>query len=164
MLLLPYFAGSGSVHEDPAATGAIVGLSFNSRRKDIVRAILEGLTYEQALCLRNLARLGIDMDHLTAVGGGARSDAWIQIKSDITNLPIKVLHTSEAASLGVAMLAGWATGVYANLNEAAETVIKVRRIFQPRPQNVPHYQRQLERFAALYHALKPTYDAMAQDS
>ena len=164
MLLLPYFAGSGSVHEDPAATGAIVGLSFNSRRKDIVRAILEGLTYEQALCLRNLARLGIAMDHLTAVGGGARSDAWIQIKSDITNLPIKVLHTSEAASLGVAMLAGWATGVYANLNEAAETVIKVRRIFQPRPQNVPHYQRQLGRFAALYHALKPTYDSMAQDS
>ena len=95
-------------------------MSFDTKRKDIVRAILEGLTYEQALSLRRLGEIGVEINQVTAIGGGSRSDRWIQIKSDITNLPISVLHTSESASLGVAMLAGWATGVYASLAEAAE--------------------------------------------
>ena len=163
MLLLPYFVGSGTVFEDPTASGAIVGLSFNSQRKDIVRAILEGLTYEQALSLGNLATLDIEINQLTAIGGGARSDTWIQIKSDITNLPIQVIHTSEAASLGVAMLAGWATGVYDDLAQAAREVIRIRKTFYPRAERVPHYQRQLTRYADLYHALKPIYTAMAAD-
>ena len=163
MLLLPYFVGSGSVYEDPTATGAIVGLSFNSQRKDIVRAILEGLTYEQALVLRNLDALNIEINQLTAIGGGARSDRWIQIKSDITNLPIRVIHTSEAVSLGAAMLAGWATGVYGDLAEAAREVISERKTFTPRADRVPCYQRQITRFAELYHALKPIYGAMAED-
>ena len=164
LLLLPYFAGSGTLFSDPLATGAMIGLSFNSQRKDIVRAILEGLTYEQALSLRTLASLDIEINHLTAVGGGARSDKWIQIKSDITNLPIQVIHTSEAASLGVAMLAGWATGVYSDLAEAAQQVVHVRKTYLPRADRIEHYQRQLTIYAELYQALKPIYREMAAET
>ena len=163
LLLLPYFVGSGMMHGDAAATGTIVGLSFNSQRADIVKAILEGLTYEQALGLRNLAKAGVRIEKLTAVGGGARSELWMQIKSDITNLPIQLIHTSEAASLGVAMLAGWATGVYRDLREAAEQVIHVRKTLHPRPDRVAHYQRQLTRYADLYEALRPIYQDMASE-
>lgn len=163
MLLLPYFAGSGMMHDDPLATGTLIGLSFNSRRADIVRAILEGLTYEQALGLRNLAKVGVRIEKLTAVGGGARSDKWMQIKSDITNLPIQLIHTSEAASLGVAMLAGWATGVYRDLFEAAEQVIHVRKTLHPRADRVAHYQRQLTRYADLYAAIRPIYQDLASE-
>ena len=160
LMLLPYFVGSGALHNDASATGVILGLNFDTKRKDIVQAILEGLTYEQALSLRRLGEIGVEINQVTAIGGGSRSDRWIQIKSDITNLPISVLHTSESASLGVAMLAGWATGVYASLAEAAEQLIKVRRVFYPRADRVPHYQRQLTIFNDLYHALKPIYQAM----
>lgn len=163
LLLLPYFVGSGMMHGDASATGAIIGLSFNSRRADIVKAILEGLTYEQALGLRNLARAGVDIERLTAVGGGARSEKWMQIKCDITNLPIQLIHTSEAASLGVAMLAGWATGVYRDLPEAAERVIHVRKTLHPRVDRVAHYQRQLTRYEKLYAALKPVYQDLASE-
>jgi xylulokinase len=163
MLLLPYFVGSGMLHGDAAASGALVGLSFNSRRADIVKAILEGLTYEQALGLRNLERAGVRIERLTAVGGGARSEKWMQIKSDITNLPIRLIHTSEAASLGVAMLAGWATGVYRDLSEAAERVIHERKTLQPRADRVPHYQRQLTRYEDLYRALKPIYQDLESE-
>ena len=164
LLLLPYFVGSGTMHEDASATGAIVGLSFNSGRKDLVKAILEGLTYEQALSLRSLKELDIDIGQLTAVGGGARSDKWIQIKSDITNLPIRVIHTSEAVSLGAAMLAGWATGVYRDLPEAAAQVIHARKTFLPRADRVEHYQRQLSLYARLYQALRPIYRDMADSA
>ena len=161
LLLLPYFVGSGTLYEDPLATGAIVGLSFDSKRADIVRAILEGLAYEQALGVRRLNEIGVDIRELTAVGGGAKSERWMQIKADIIGLPVSVLHTSEAASLGVAMLAGWATGVYASLHEAAAQLIKARKTFLPRQAYAAHYERQLRIYADLYQALKPIYEAMA---
>ena len=163
MILLPYFVGSGGLHNDPTATGVILGLSFDSKRADIVRAILEGLTYEQALCIRRLNEIGVEINRITAIGGGSRSERWMQIKSDITNLPLSIIHTSEAASLGVAMLAGCATGVYGSLEEAAKRLIKRRKTFYPRPDRAAHYQRQLTLYADLYEALRPTYEAMAGD-
>ena len=161
MILLPYFVGSGGLHNDPAATGVIIGLDFDSKRADIVRAILEGLTYEMALCIRMLNEIDVEVNQIRAIGGGSRSDRWMQIKSDIVNLPVSVIHTSEAASLGVAMLAGWATGVYSSLEEAAGQLIKTRKTFYPRPDRAAHYQRQLTIFADLYRALRPIYQTMA---
>ena len=163
LLLLPYFVGSGTLYSDPSATGALIGLTFDSNRADIVKAIMEGLAYELALNLRRLKEIGVRIDGLTAVGGGARSARWMQVKADITNVPVSIIHTSEAASLGVAMLAGWATGVYDSLPEAAAQLIKVRRIFEPRPDRFAHYQRQLSIYADLYQALRPIYRAMADD-
>ena len=161
LILLPYFVGSGGLYNDPSATGVIVGLSFDSKRADIVRAILEGLTYEQALCIRSLNEIGVEVNRITAIGGGSRSERWMQIKSDIIELPISVIHTSEAASLGVAMLAGCATGVYSSLEEAAAQLIMVRKTFYPRSDRAKHYQRQLRIYADLYTALRPIYEAMA---
>lgn len=163
LLLLPYFVGSGTLYSDSTATGALIGLSFDSKRADIVRAILEGLSFEQALGLRKLNEIGVEINELTAVGGGARSQRWMQMKADICGIPVSVLHTSEAASLGVAMLAGWATGVYASLQEAADQLIRVRKTFIPRPDREEHYQRQLTRYVQLYEALRPIYRAMARD-
>lgn len=161
MILLPYFVGSGMLHNDPAATGVFIGLSFDSRRADIVRAILEGLTYELALCIRSLNEIGVEINRITAIGGGSRSERWMQIKADITDLPLSIIHTSEAASLGVAMLAGCATGVYSSLEEAAGQLIKVRKTFYPRAERAAHYQRQLTIYADLYAALRPIYQSMA---
>ncbi len=163
LLLLPYFVGSGTFYDDPIAAGALVGMTFDTRRADIVRAILEGLTYEQTLGIRALNEAGVAIDQLTAIGGGARSERWMQIKADITDLPVTIIHTSEAASLGVAMLAGWATGVYASLEEAAAQMIKPRKTFMPRADRRRHYQRQLDIYSDLYHALKPIYQTMAAE-
>ena len=163
MLLLPYFVGSGTYFEDATATGTLLGMTFDTERKDIVRAILEGLTYEQALGISGLKEVGVAVNQLTAIGGGARSERWMQIKADITGLPVTIIHTSEAASLGVAMLAGWATGVYASLEEAAAQLIKPRKTFTPRAERRAHYQGQLGLYSDLYHALRPIYRAMAVD-
>ena len=164
LLLLPYFVGSGTLYDDASATGALIGMNFDTKRKDIVRAILEGLAYEQALGIRRLNEIGVPISQLTAVGGGARSERWMQIKADITGLPVTIIHTSEAASLGVAMLAGWATGVYDSLEEAAALLIKPRMTYTPRADREAHYQRQLSIYSDLYHALRPVYQSMAVDA
>jgi xylulokinase len=157
LLLLPYFAGSGSLYNDQSATGVIMGLTFDTRRKDIVKAILEGVTYEQALSLRYLREMGMEINHLRAVGGGTRSDIWLQIKSDIVNIPIQVIHTPEAASLGAAILAGWATRIYPDLSEASQMLVRIRKTFHPRTDRAQHYQEQLAVYTALYSALRPIY-------
>jgi len=164
LLLLPYFVGSGTLYEDASATGLLLGLTFNSQRKDIVRAILEGLTYEVALNLAHLREIAIDLRALTAVGGGARSPRWMQIKADITGIPVTVLHTSEAASLGVAMLAGWATGVYSSLPEAAQQLVEPARTFQPRAEYHARHTQRLRLYQAAYQALGPLYEAMSAES
>ena len=164
LLLLPYFVGSGTIYDDPIATGALLGMNFDTRRADIVRAILEGLAFEQALGIGRLNEIGVAVRGLTAVGGGARSERWMQIKADITGLPVTILHTSEAASLGVAMLAGWATGLYDSLEEAAAQLIKAKRTFQPRPERRAHYERRLSLYKQLYHSLQPIYAAMAAEA
>jgi len=163
LLLLPYFVGSGTFFDDPIATGALIGMNFDTKRADIVRAILEGLTYEQALGIKGLNEIDVPIKALTAIGGGARSECWMQIKADITDLPVTIIHTSEAASLGVAMLAGWATDVYSSLEEAAALLIKPRKTFEPRVERKAHYQRQLSIYSDLYHALRPIYQALAAD-
>ncbi len=164
LLLLPYFIGSDMLYNDPAATGALIGLTFDTKREHIVGAILEGLSFEAALNIQRLQEIGVAVERITAVGGGARSQRWMQLKADIINLPVTITHTSEAASLGVAMLAGWATGIFDSLEEAAARWIQPRRTFMPRPERADYYQRRLATYSALYQDLRRSYALMARDA
>lgn len=155
LLVLPHFAGTGSPFNDPVARGAIVGLTFDTRREDIVKAILEGITFELALNLKYLRRAGINIDELRAIGGGVKSRTWLQMKADIMATPVAALAVSEAACLGAALLAGWATGVYASLREAIDTTVRVRELFQPDPGRARFYSERLSAYEGLYPALRP---------
>jgi xylulokinase len=160
LLLLPYFSGSGSLYNDSSATGVIMGLTFDTQRKDIVKAILEGVTYEQALGLRYLRDAGIEVNHLSAVGGGARSDIWLQIKADIMDLPIKAIQIHEAASFGAVLLAGWATGVFADVSQTSQALVSIRKEFLPRPKHTSHHQSRLATYASLYPVLCHIFPAL----
>ena len=159
LLILPYFAGSGSLHNNPLARGAIIGLSFDTQRKDIVKAILEGITYEQALGLEYLRDMGIVPKRLRAVGGGSRSDTWLQIKADIIGIPISTVHVHETASYGAAMLAGWATSMYSDLSQTLQEVAKPQKTFYPRSEFATYYRTQLAQYAELYTVLQPFTNA-----
>jgi len=157
LLLLPYFAGSGTLENDTTATGAIVGLTFDTRREDLVKAILEGITYEQALCLRFLEGRGVPVYRLHAVGGGARSAIWLQLKSDIIGLPICQIRVTEAASLGAALLAGWGSGLYSTVESGVERVVSVETTFTACSDQTAYYRTRLDLYAQLYRQLKPVF-------
>src|SRR3712207_9569889 len=89
LLVLPHFAGSGAPSNDPLSKGAIIGLEFGSTREQIIRALLEGVMFEMALNRETLARAGIDVPQAVAIGGGARSDRWLEIAADILGLTIR---------------------------------------------------------------------------
>jgi xylulokinase len=112
---------------------------------------LEGVTYYFRDGLERMAAAGITIDEYRVTGGGARSDAWLQIKADILNRPLVRLKITEAGALGAAILAGIGAGVYASAEEAIASLVKTDRVFEPDPDRVRAYN---ERFAK-YHLLYP---------
>lgn len=106
LILLSHFGPTGTPHFDSKGTGILFGLELSSSREDIYRAVLEGITYEMRWNLAVLENAGIKLLELRAVGGGAKSPKWMQIKADILGIPLTTMKVSEATCMGAAILAG----------------------------------------------------------
>lgn len=155
LLVLPHFAGAGTPTFDTASKGAILGLTFSTSRGDLANAILEGLTYELRLNLDLLRDGGVAIDVLRAIGGGARSRLWLQLKADITGIPVITPRITEAAAFGAALLAGTGAGLFPSAAEAAERFLELTDTYQPDPSRHEAYSRQYELYREVYPALAP---------
>jgi len=144
LLVLPHFTSTGTPWHDPNALGAVMGLRLTTTRQEIVRAILEGIIYEVKLNQALLAEAGIDIKVFKAIGGAAKSDLWMQINADILDRPVAVLETTEAASLGTALLGAKAAGLIDSVEQASARFARVGRTFEPDPTRAREYA---ERFA-----------------
>ncbi len=160
LLVLPHFTTSGVPHFDTKTKGAILGLTLNTTKADVTRALLEGLTYEMRMCVDLLKEAGGDIHTLRATGGGAKSKYWLQIKADIMEIPVAVPAVSEAGCLGVALLAGTATGVYKSVQEAAANVVRISRTFEPKSEHQQFYREQFQRYLEIYPTLKNLFHRM----
>jgi xylulokinase len=154
LMVLPHLAGSGTPSLDTSSRGAILGLSFATDRPTLAKAILEGLTFELRINVDLLRNSGIAIDELRAVGGGARSPLWLQLKADICGVPLRVPRVTEAACLGAAMLAGVACGVYRDLETAVASTVGLDQHVVPDPQSRAAYAGRFETYRQLYPALK----------
>jgi xylulokinase len=153
LMVLPHFAGSGTPLLDTSSRGAILGLTFTATRPALAKAILEGLTFELRANLDLLRDAGVTLHELHAVGGGARSPLWLQLKADVCRTPLRVPQVTEAACLGAALLAGAAAGVYPDIPAAAEQVVQFRQRIEPRPESAAAYDRRYALYRQVYPAL-----------
>ena len=154
ILILPHFIGTGTPWFDTASKGAILGLTLGTTKADIIRAILESETYEIKISIDAMESAGIAISELRAIGGGARSDIWMQIKSDITNKKIVTLNVTEGGCLAAAILAGTAIGIYGDINEAISKVIKIKKEFYPDQKQHRRYLSKFEIYKEIYPAIK----------
>ena len=155
LLVLPHFAGAATPYMDTGSRGAILGLTAGTTLPEIYRACMEGVAYEMRLNYDALADSGIHFTKLHATGGGARSRVWMQMKADMLNLPITSLKTSDAGTVGSAMLTGVAVGVFRDLEEAAAVMVRQRETYLPDPERHARYMEIYERYRKLYHAVRP---------
>lgn len=155
LLVLPHFAGAATPYMDIGSKGAIVGLTASVTGPDLYRACMEGVAYEMRLNYEALQPSGVRFRRLHATGGGAKSKAWMQMKADILNLPITALKTSDAGTVGSAMLTGIAVGCFANLEEAARVMVREAETYEPRPEWHEAYMENYERYKKLYAAVRP---------
>ena len=155
LLLLPHFAGSGTPTFDTASKGALLGLTFATTKAEVAKAILEGLTFELRTNLDLLREGGVAIGELRAIGGGARSDLWLQLKADITGIPVIAPSVTDAACWGAALLAGYGAGCYDSLGDAAAAAVHWERRIDPDPERAAAYASRYALYQELYPTLKP---------
>ncbi len=154
LFLLPHLAGSGTPYLDGYSRGTLLGLTFEASKGEIVRTILESLTYEMKINLDLWEEFGIPLYNLRAVGGGARSTRWLQIRADILQKPLFPLFTEEAVALGSAMLGGKARGIFSNLDEAIAAMVRFGKEVSPSPDKKEAYQLRYKIYQKIYGAVR----------
>jgi len=153
LMALPYFTPSGTPYFDPDVSGAILGLRLTTTRGEVLKALLEGLSFEMRLNLDIMARSGIAIDQLLAIGGGAKNRKWLQLKSDVMNKPITTVAVTEAACFGAAMLA-CAAHQREDVTAIASGWVREVDCIEPNPARAAYYDERFEKYVELYPKLK----------
>jgi xylulokinase len=144
----------------PEMRGAWIGFSWGHTRQHFFRSILESIGYEYAWYLRILRGLVPELSLVMArvIGGGARSEAWNQIKADILSVPYQRVARKECGTWGSALVAGKASGLITDLAEAATTLAPLAgKVLSPNPALRLTYDAALDRYLCWQQELEAGY-------
>ncbi|MBQ7137475.1 MAG: xylulokinase, partial [Clostridia bacterium] len=142
--------------------GMFFGLSAMHQRRDLLRAVMEGVTFSQMDSLSVLAEMGVAPETMLACGGGGKSPLWRQMLADVFNVPVATTVNTEGPALGVAILAGVGAGLYESVPAACRAMIKRNPAQEPIAENVPQYAKVYDLYKKLYKANKELYKELAQ--
>ena len=153
LFLLPHFSGSGNPFFDPMALGAVYGLTLDTDRADIGRALIEGLAYELRLHIEAQQRAGIQLTTIRAVGGGAAIDRQLQLKANITGLTVIKGAVAESSALGAAAYAAVGVGQLKNPADAYQMVKAREKVFTPDAAAHERFEAAYRKFRALAYGI-----------
>jgi xylulokinase len=109
LLFLPYLVGERTPYLDSRARGAFLGLAAHHGRGEVVRSVLEGVTFACLDAYDVLIEQGSSPEQVVMTGGGSRSPFWRQLVADVVGLPVRALATTDQAAIGAALLAAVGT-------------------------------------------------------
>lgn len=162
LVYAPYLMGERTPHLDADCRGMFFGLSAMHTRRDLLRAVMEGVSYSLRDCLGVLKEMGVNPEQMLACGGGGKSPLWRQMLADVFNCPVATTVNTEGPALGVAILAGVGAGLYKSVPEACHAMIHVNPAQEPIPENVPQYAKVYEVYKMLYPANKDVFKALGK--
>lgn len=160
LLFLPYLMGERSPLMDNNARGAFFGLSAMHTRRDLIRAVMEGVTYGLRQNLDTLSENGTRPAEMLACGGGAKSPIWCEIMANTYHMPVKTLENSEGPALGAAILAGVSCGVYKDVPSACEKLVHEKAPTLPEADKEALYEQYFQMFLKLYPCLKEAFSEL----
>ena len=150
---LPYLMGERTPHLDATIRGGWIGMTARSTRADLIRAVIEGVSYSQRDCLDIIEELGVGVSDVRASGGGAKSAFWRGLLVNILNKRVVTLETQEGSAYGAALLA--LAGEYGSVPETCKVAIKERDSVAPDAAQAAFYNKAHRIYKSLYPALKP---------
>lgn len=162
LYFLPYLMGERTPHLDPDCRGVFFGLSAMHQKRDLMRAVMEGVSYSLRDCLDILSGMGVRPKRMLACGGGGRSAVWRQMLADVFGCPVCTAQSNEGPALGAAILAGVGAGLYPSVREACDRMIRVGGEQPPIAENVAAYRRGYEMYRSLYPCLKDAFRRLAE--
>jgi xylulokinase len=154
LYFLPYLTGERSPINDPFAKGMFYGLTIKHTRADMTRAVIEGVCFGLLDCFIALKETGVSCQNARVIGGGAKSDIWIQILADCLGIRVSTINTSEGGGLGAVILAMVGCGEYTSVNDACISLISDEKNFLPNKEKNEYYHSKYLGYKACYHAAK----------
>jgi len=161
IIVLPHFTTTGPPAFISDSCGVVAGLRLETTRGDVLKGIIEGTTFYLKECVAALAPTGIEIADFRAVGGGSKSDAWIQVCADILGRPFVRPIVTEAGALGAAIIAGVGSGVFPSYEAGVEAMVSLERTFDPNPVQQKLYERRFETYTRLWPLLKDYLPTLA---
>ncbi len=159
MIFHPYLNGELTPYADPMLCGSFTGIRATHTKAHFTRAVLEGVCYSLLDSKLALDVIGIASgDHATVIGGGAKGKLWRQMTADVLGMQLTTTESSDS-SLGSAMLAGVAIGVFADPQEAVARCVRKTGVTMPDPEKTVLYRQVFEEYKRIHDALAPLYDA-----
>ena len=162
LLYMPYLMAERTPHLDPDCRGGFVGLSAMHTKRDMLRAVMEGVVYSLRDCCEVLKEMGVTSEDMAACGGGGSSPLWRSMLADTFGMKVKTVTSKEGPALGAAILAGVCAGVYPSVQEACRSVVKTKTEQAPDAANGAEYEKYYDIYRQLYPALKDTYIDLAK--
>lgn len=159
LIFNPYINGELTPYNDPLLCGSFIGVRAEHTKAHFTRAVLEGVCYSLVDSMNSLNELKIPHeDYATIIGGGAKGKLWRQMAADMLGITLKTTESSDS-SLGSAMLAGIAVGVFKDAVDAVEKCVKVKDIVTPDKEKTAKYKEIFNVYKQVHDALAPIYKA-----
>lgn len=162
LLYLPYLMGERTPHLDPDARGVFFGLSAIHTRCDMLRAVMEGVTYSLRDCVEVFREMGVNVSDMMACGGGGSSPLWRSMLADLFNSSVKTAASKEGPALGVGILAAVGAGLYRSVPEACGAIVRTDKVQTPDAENVGEYEKYYRLYREIYPALRESFAKLAK--
>lgn len=154
LVFLPFLSGSVDPDNCPDATACFFGARLSTTRAHFARSVMESIAFLLRDFLEMLESLGCPVREVTSLGGGSRSNVWMQIKADACGRKFRAAACSEATAMGAALLALWGAG----LGQPGQIPgMELDGSFEPNAANRNSYEKAYGLYKKLYSAVKPLY-------
>lgn len=157
VFFLPYLMGERSPINDTDARGVLIGMHLDTKRSDIVQAVLEGVAFAIRDNFEISKEAGVNIACSTLCGGGAKSALWRKIMANVLNIPIDIPSSEEGPGYGGAVLAMVGDGIYSDVAECADKFVSVKGTVEPDKDIVERYNQQYSKFKMIYPSLKGVF-------
>lgn len=150
LIFTPWLHGNRTPREDTHARGMFFNIGLDTGKRQMIRAVLEGVAYHKRWILEAMEKTIPHRDELCFVGGGAKSETWCQIMADVLDRDIlTVASPQDIGTAGAAVVCAVGLSLIPSFT-GAKAMIPMGRTYRPRPENRPVYDRNFKVFKQLY--------------
>lgn len=154
LIFLPYLMGDRTPHLNADAKGVFFGITSRHERADFIRAVMEGVAYSLKEGIQVFEELGIRLEDFILCGGGAKGKVWRKIIADMYGSNVFSVQNDSGSAIGAAILAACGKGIYSNLDEATERMIKREKEDAFSEENHKKYMKNLDKYQEIYKQLE----------
>ncbi len=154
LIVQDHFQGNRTPYTDAQSRGAIVGLTLAHEPHHVFRAIMEGISFGTRAILDAFKEGGYESKEIIVGGGATGSELWMQIHADTAGLPVQIPASTDAPSMGSAILAAHGAGHFSTIDEGIDVMVKSGHIIEPNQTSSKQYEEIYQKYLALYPALK----------